>query len=285
MATFGAHPFSLEGKRILIAGGASGIGASAAAICAGLGAKLILADVSDATPVADKLRREGHQASAASCDVTNRAAVERLVSGAGALDALIVCSGICPFDDWMADDWDEVYERTNAVNVKGTVNCVRAALPRMMERGDGRIVLVGSLAGRSGGLLSGPHYVASKGAVGALVRWFARKGAPRNVLVNGVAPGPVDTGMIAGRDLNLAAVPLRPHRAARGDRLHHRFPMLAGCELRVRRHARCERRGLHVIASRREVSRGRDRSKRAHQATNFLEIFPSFLRPSCLDNT
>jgi NAD(P)-dependent dehydrogenase (short-subunit alcohol dehydrogenase family) len=161
-----------------------------------------------ATPVADKLRREGHQASAASCDVTNRAAVERLVSGAGALDALIVCSGICPFDDWMADDWDEVYERANAVNVKGTVNCVRAALPRMMERGDGRIVLVGSLAGRSGGLLSGPHYVASKGAVGALVRWFARKGAPRNVLVNGVAPGPVNTGMIAGRDLNLAAVPL-----------------------------------------------------------------------------
>lgn len=208
MATAGAHPFSLEGKTILIAGGASGIGASAAAICAGLGAKLILADVGDATPVADKLRREGHQASAASCDVTNRAAVERLVSGTGGLDALIVCSGICPFDDWMADDWDEVYERTNAVNVKGTVNCVRAALPRMMDRGEGRIVLVGSLAGRSGGLLSGPHYVASKGAVGALVRWFARKGAPRNVLVNGVAPGPVDTGMIAGRDLNLAAVPL-----------------------------------------------------------------------------
>jgi NAD(P)-dependent dehydrogenase (short-subunit alcohol dehydrogenase family) len=112
MATAGAHPFSLEGKTILIAGGASGIGASAAAICAGLGAKLILADVGDATPVADKLRREGHQASAASCDVTDRAAVERLVSGAGALDALIVCSGICPFDDWMADDWDEVYERT-----------------------------------------------------------------------------------------------------------------------------------------------------------------------------
>ena len=66
MATAGAHPFSLEAKTILIAGGASGIGASAAAICAGLGAKLILADVGDATPVADKLRREGHQASAAS---------------------------------------------------------------------------------------------------------------------------------------------------------------------------------------------------------------------------
>ena len=208
MPTPNGHPFSLAGKHILIAGGASGIGASAAAICAGLGAKLVLADIGDAAPVAEKLRCDGHQVSAVACDVTDRAAVERVVSDAGVLDAMIVCSGICPFDDWMADDWDEVYERTNAVNVKGTVNCVRAALPGMMERGSGRIVLVGSLAGRSGGLLSGPHYVASKGAVGALVRWFARKGAPRNVLVNGVAPGPVDTGMIAGRDLNLAAVPM-----------------------------------------------------------------------------
>jgi NAD(P)-dependent dehydrogenase (short-subunit alcohol dehydrogenase family) len=176
MAIAGAGPFSLEGQTILIAGGASGIGASTAAICAGLGAKLILADVSDAAPVAEKLRREGHQASAASCNVTDRTAVERLVSGIGPLDAMVVCSGICPFDDWMADDWDDVYERTNAVNVKGTVNCVRAALPGMMERGRGRIVLVGSLAGRSGGLLSGPHYVASKGAATPLTRTL--RGAP-----------------------------------------------------------------------------------------------------------
>jgi NAD(P)-dependent dehydrogenase (short-subunit alcohol dehydrogenase family) len=208
MAELATSPFSLAGKTVLIAGGASGIGASAATVCAELGARLVLADIGDATPVADKLRRDGHQASAAFCDITDRIAVERLVSGSGLLDAMVVCSGICPFDDWMADDWDDVYERTNAVNVKGTVNCVRAALPGMMERGGGRIVLVGSLAGRSGGLLSGPHYVASKGAVGALVRWFARKGAPRNVLVNGIAPGPVNTAMIAGRDLNLAAVPL-----------------------------------------------------------------------------
>ena len=161
----------------------------------------MLADIADAAVVATNSAAKDMRPSRTRCDVTDRAAVERLVAEAGAIDAMIVCSGICPFDDWMAADWDEVYERTNAVNVKGTVNCVRAALPAMMERGRGRIVLVGSLAGRTGGLLSGPHYVASKGAVGALVRWFARIGAPRNVLVNGVAPGPVDTGMIAGRNL------------------------------------------------------------------------------------
>src|ERR1700733_8739598 len=125
MPTLNGHPFSLDGKHILIAGGASGIGASAAAICAGLGATLVLADIGDGAPVADNLGREGHQARAVACDVTDRAAVERVVSDAGALDAMVVCSGICPFDDWMADDWGGVYERTNAVNVKGTVNCVR----------------------------------------------------------------------------------------------------------------------------------------------------------------
>jgi NAD(P)-dependent dehydrogenase (short-subunit alcohol dehydrogenase family) len=217
MATAAAYPFALEGQTILITGGASGIGASTAAACAALGAKLVLADITDAAPVVEQLRKEGGAATATTCDVTDRAAVERLVADAGTVDAMIVCSGICPFDDWMDANWDEVYERTNAVNVKGTVNCVRAAMPPMMERGRGRIVLVGSLAGRTGGLLSGPHYVASKGAVGALVRWFARIGAPRNVLVNGVAPGPVDTGMIAGRSLNLASIPIG--RIARPEEL------------------------------------------------------------------
>ncbi len=110
MAATGANPFVLEGKTILIAGGASGIGASAAATCAALGAKLVLADIADARPVAEKLRGEGREASASSCDVTDRAAVERLVKSAGTIDAMIVCSGICPFDDWMAADWDDVYE-------------------------------------------------------------------------------------------------------------------------------------------------------------------------------
>jgi NAD(P)-dependent dehydrogenase (short-subunit alcohol dehydrogenase family) len=64
-----------------------------------------LADIADATTLAEKLRGERHAAVAASCDVTDRAAVERLVADAGAIDAMIVCSGICPFDDWMDTDW------------------------------------------------------------------------------------------------------------------------------------------------------------------------------------
>jgi 3-oxoacyl-[acyl-carrier protein] reductase len=67
-----------------------------------------------------------------------------------------------------------------------------------------------------GGLLSGPHYVASKGAVGALVRWFARLGAPRNVLANGVAPGPAPAPMIAGREVTLANIPMGRIAQTRG---------------------------------------------------------------------
>jgi NAD(P)-dependent dehydrogenase (short-subunit alcohol dehydrogenase family) len=200
--------FSLNGVKILIAGAASGIGACTAAACAALGAELVLADILDTAALQQQLRAKNHPVSAAQCDVTDRSAVEAMFARCGSLDALVVCSGICPFDDWMDEGWDDVFERTNSINVKGTVNCVRAALPAMMERGRGRIVLVGSLAGRTGGLLSGPHYVASKGAVGALVRWFARMGAPHNVLINGVAPGPVRTAMISGRNVNLASIPL-----------------------------------------------------------------------------
>ena len=75
----GANPFALEGNTVLILGAASGIGASSAAACAALGAKLILADIADPAPLADKLRSEGRTVTVASCDVTDRAAVERLL--------------------------------------------------------------------------------------------------------------------------------------------------------------------------------------------------------------
>src|SRR5262249_34548678 len=94
-----ANPFALADQTILIAGAASGNGPTTAAACAALGAELVLADIADAAPVAEKLRQEGRAAIASRCDVTDRAAVERLVAEAGAIDAMIVCSGICPFDE------------------------------------------------------------------------------------------------------------------------------------------------------------------------------------------
>jgi NAD(P)-dependent dehydrogenase (short-subunit alcohol dehydrogenase family) len=95
-----------------------------------------------------------------------------------------------------------------AVNVLGPIHAARAFLPGMIERRRGRIVLVGSVAGRMGGLIAGPHYVASKGGVHALVKWLARQAGPFNVLVNGVAPASVETPLMQGQPVDLTRIPL-----------------------------------------------------------------------------
>ncbi len=80
----------------------------------------------------------------------------------------------------------------------------------MGATGGGRLVLLGSLAGYTGGsvITNPPDYAASKGAVHALVRLLARKGAPLGVLVNAVAPGPVATPFAAGIDFPPSVFPL-----------------------------------------------------------------------------
>ena len=110
------------------------------------------------------------------------------------------------------------------VNVLGPINAVRAFLPSMKERRSGRIVLVGSLAGRMGGLIAGPHYVASKGGIHALIKWLARQAAPYNVMVNAVAPASVETPLMQNRPVDLDRIPLAG-RPGRGNRVAHRLPL------------------------------------------------------------
>jgi NAD(P)-dependent dehydrogenase (short-subunit alcohol dehydrogenase family) len=94
------------------------------------------------------------------------------------------------------------------VNVRGVVNVARVCLPVMRERRAGRIVIVGSVAGRMGGLRASPHYVAAKGGVHAVVKWLARRGAPDGVLVNGVAPGATVSPMTEGQEFDIDGIPL-----------------------------------------------------------------------------
>jgi 3-oxoacyl-[acyl-carrier protein] reductase len=78
----------------------------------------------------------------------------------------------------------------------------------MERQGYGKIVCVGSLAGEIGGIASGPQYVASKGGVHALLKWFARYGGPRGIYANGIAPGVVKTEMIQGLSYSETYCPL-----------------------------------------------------------------------------
>jgi NAD(P)-dependent dehydrogenase (short-subunit alcohol dehydrogenase family) len=201
------HPaaaFSLTGRRVLVAGAAGGIGQATVRLCAALGAEIMAADLG--APTIEDLPPDASVAKFA-CDFSVRADVENLAQQTGPVDGLVDVAAVCPFGDWTAPEWDDELMRVLAVNVGGPLNLMRAYFPSMCERGAGRVVLTGSLAGRTGGLRAAPHYAASKGGVHALVRWFAQRGIAHNVLVNGIAPGTTDTKMIEGAGYDPKAYP------------------------------------------------------------------------------
>jgi len=131
--------------------------------------------------------------------VGDRAAIQatlaELSEELGGFDALVTAAGIYGSTSSIVGiDEDEV-DRVLRVNFKGTLWCVQQAL----AAGARNIVCVGSLAGKVGGVLAGPHYAGSKGAVHALVKWAAKAGAADGVIVNGIAPGAVATPMTEGK--------------------------------------------------------------------------------------
>ncbi|TDR89727.1 SDR family NAD(P)-dependent oxidoreductase [Enterovirga rhinocerotis] len=197
--------FRLDGQTVLLTGAAGGIGRASAVALAAQGAHVVLTDVGAIDP--DFVASLGDRATAMRCDVTDRASVAALQEALPQVDAIVLAAGILPFDDWLDDGWDASFERVMAVNVKGGLNILRAYFPGMCERGSGRVVFVGSASGRMGGMQAGPHYAGSKGAVHTLVRWFAQRGAPRGVGVNGIAPGSIETDMLAGQPFTADRVP------------------------------------------------------------------------------
>ncbi|PHK96048.1 short-chain dehydrogenase [Pseudoroseomonas rhizosphaerae] len=202
------NPFSLAGQTVLITGAGGGIGSATARLCAGQGARLVLADLMAPEEIAARIGPAARDAACHRLDISQRPAVEALVAEAGPVDALIDMAAICPFDDWMAEGWDDSLRRVMEVNIHGPINLTRALLPGMAARGRGRIVLCGSVAGWMGGVASGPHYAFSKGGLHAFTRWLARRGAPQGVLVNAIAPGPVETPMTAGQGYRPEQFPL-----------------------------------------------------------------------------
>lgn len=195
-----AGPGSLRGQHAAVTGAARGIGRQVALELARAGARVTVFDRRDAGETADSIRAEGGAADAVSLDVTDRDAVGEAFAEAGkdGLDMLVTSAAIYgsvkPVEELTEVEVDEVLD----VNVKGTLWCVRAALP-MLRTCRGRVVCIGSVAGKIGGVLAGPHYVASKGGVHAMVKWLAKTEAHHGILANGVAPGVVDTEMISGQ--------------------------------------------------------------------------------------
>jgi 3-oxoacyl-[acyl-carrier protein] reductase len=127
------------------------------------------------------------------------------------LDALVVAAGILDLGK-LAGTTLERWNQVLAINLTGPFLCCKLARDWLAD--GGRIVLVGSLAGRTGGVLTGTAYAVSKGGVESLTKSVAQELAPRRITVNCVAPGGVDTPMLArntaeGLDALKAAAPLK----------------------------------------------------------------------------
>lgn len=181
---------------VAIAGAAGGIGAAIARRAAAEGyAPLLLMDVAEA-PLRQIAAETG--GTAILCDVTDAASVAAAFAAgraqAQALYGLVLASGVV--DTGKLADLDLArWEAILRVNLTGPFLCCLEARDWLAE--GGRIVTLGSLAGRTGGVITGTAYAASKGGIEALTKAMAQELAPRGICVNCVAPGAVETPMLA----------------------------------------------------------------------------------------
>jgi len=188
-----------------ISGAGSGIGAAVAVELAAAGASVALADVdSDAiAATAITVRDAGGTALTVTVDVAEPAAVdqafETVLGEFGTLHLAVNSAGIGGPPGFLADcdvkDWQRIFD----VNVSGVFHCLRREIPAMVSGGGGSIVNISSLAGERGcaGMAA---YTAAKHAVAGLTRSAALEYASARVRINAVAPGPVDTPLLAALD-------------------------------------------------------------------------------------
>ncbi len=189
----------LDGKKIVVTGGGSGIGRATCLLAADEGAEVAVADVNpkSAAGTVDLLRQKGGRAIAIEMDTSKKADAERMAAEAlralGTIDGLVCCAiKLVPgrLEDLPEADWDMVMD----IGLKGYFLCAQAAGRVMLEKGEGSIVFVSSIGGMQTYPLAGAYSVCKAGAI-MLARLFGVEWGGRGVRANAVSPGQVRTPM------------------------------------------------------------------------------------------
>ena len=194
----GKNNLPLGGKHAVVTGAAGCIGRAAAIRLAEMGATLTLVDIEpDGMAFIDDLPPRGHKA--VIVDLASKVEVDRFcaerLSEKGA-DILINSVGVLNSEKCLDSDWAQ-WHQVMSINVDSILLLSQAVLPTMKERGWGRLVNLGSLAAKTGGITAGTAYSTSKAAVEGLTRSIAREFAAHGITANVIAPAYVMSPMIS----------------------------------------------------------------------------------------
>ncbi len=189
---------TLQDNVAVVTGAAGTMGQAAARALAAQGCRVALVDIRS-EPLLPLAQALGHRALAVACDIRSADDVQRahghIADTLGPVAVLVNNAGVLSNDKIEATT-PEAWQRVMSVNVDGAMFWARQVVPGMKATGWGRIVNVGSLAAKTGGLTAGTAYAVSKGAIAALTLSLARELAPFGVTANAVAPAYVRTPMV-----------------------------------------------------------------------------------------
>jgi len=190
---------ALKGKVALVTGASRGVGAGIARVLARHGADVAVNYVhsqEQANAVCEHIRSLGCRAYPIQANVTDGQAIKRMTAeieqNLGTITIMVNNAGHNPVRNILEiseTDWDCVLN----LNLRAYFLCIKAVLPEMLERKDGRIINITSISAQRGGLSGDVDYTAAKAGIIGLTRALARWAAPRGVLVNAIAPGYIDT--------------------------------------------------------------------------------------------
>ena len=191
----------LEGKVVLVTGGASGIGRASSLLFSKKGAKVIVADIDTAggEETVERIKRTGNKASFIEADIANKTDVknmiDKIVIQYGRLNCAFNNAGIEEKSTSTTEITEEIWEKTIRVNLKGTWLCMKYEISQMIKQGGGAIVNTSSIYGHVG-VECYPAYVASKHGIMGLTRVAAIEYANKNIRVNSLCPGAIYTPVL-----------------------------------------------------------------------------------------